>query len=138
MTEPSDLIKGLLIFSAVAVGLGSFFVGTAANYSIDNAQLNDFADTFNHYASIDAKLQAMQEAIMNTQVLNPLTWGNVVSLVVNFFAILFELPGLLHQIITDMVMTTSFLPGWVIWLVEGLVLTTIVFGAIAAINKWRS
>ena len=134
----SALVMSLLLVSAVAVGLTSFFVGTSANYAAETTEISEFDDTFNTYSTLDIKIKAIQTAISNTQVLNPLTWGNVVTLVINVFAVIFEIPGIVHTLITDMVMMSGFIPTWVIWLVEAAVLIMVVFGAFAAINKWRS
>lgn len=128
----------LLLFSAVAVGLGTFYVSTAATYSYTSSDLDSFGGTFNKYSDVDAKMKAIQYAIQNTNVLNPLTWGNVVTLVINIFSIMFDLPGVFHSLLTDMVTASVILPPMTVWVIEAAVLILMVFGAIAAINKWRS
>lgn len=137
-TSPSNIVMGLLLFSAAAVGLGTFYVSTASTYGVSSTDLTNFQDTFNAYSSVDAKMKAIQSAIQNTNLLNPLDWGNVVIMVINIFSILFDLPGLFHQLLTDMVAASVILPPMTVWLIEAVILVAMVFGALAAINKWKS
>jgi len=133
----SQLVMSLLLFSAVAVGLSSFYVDVASNYSITESQLSDFGTTFNKYSTINEKLENMRSKLLNFQVLNPLTWGNVVTLVIDIFSIIFDLPTIIHNLITDMVTISGFLPSWTVWLVEGVIFIIVIFAALKAINKYE-
>lgn len=137
-SSPSNIVMSLLLFSAVGTGLGTFYVSTASFYGVQATDMESFSETFNSYAVIDAKMKTIQEAIQNTNLLNPLDWGNVVILVINIFSILFDLPGIFHSLVVNIVAASVILPPMTVWLIEGAVLVLMVFGAIAAINKWKS
>lgn len=131
---PKNILMAILMMSAVSLGLSGFFVGTATNYSASMGDMSGFSDTFNKYSVMDAKLKALQQSLVNIQVLNPITWNNVILLVLNFFSILFEIPGMIHVLVTDMIVSTGFLPAWVAFFAEGSALLLMVFGALAALK----
>lgn len=134
----SEILMSIVLLSAVAIGMGTFFVSTASIYSVDTTQLEDFSETFNQYDKVDVKLKQIKAAIENIDIANPLTWGNAVTLIINIFTILFEVPGLIHVMLTETVTMSGILPLWVVSIVELIILLLIVFGAISGINKWRS
>ena len=130
----SEILVSLLLFSAVAYGLGTFFVETAAVYSMGTAEFSEFSDAFNQYSVVNLKLKAMQAALLQTNLLNPLTWGNLIVLAVNFMSLLADLPMTFHALITDMVVMTVIIPAWTVWVVEGVILASIIFAVISLLR----
>lgn len=134
---PKALLMGLLIMSFFTMGLAGFFIGTAQHYDLDTTQMSDFQDSFNQYTTVDAKLKAMQLNLVNIQVLNPITWNNIILLVINFFSVLLELPAMFNAIVVSMV-TQLMLPAWVAYFIEGMVLLIVVFGALSALKGGKA
>lgn len=130
----SELLISLLLFSAVAYGLGTFFLETADVYSVGTTEFSEFSDTFNQYSVVDLKLKAMQAALMQTNLLNPLTWGNLIVLAVNFMSLLADLPMTFHTLITDMVEMTVIIPAWTVWVVESVILASIIFAVVSLLR----
>lgn len=128
------VLTSLLLFSAVAYGLGTFFYETANVYSAESASFSAFSSTFDQYSVVDSKLKAMQAALLNTNVLNPLTWGNLIVLAVNFMSLLTDLPMTFHTIVTNMVAMTVIIPAWAVWVVESIIFASIVFGIISLLK----
>ena len=128
------LLIMLLLISVSATGLMGFFTGTAEHYGLNTDNMTEFKETFDNYASIDAKLKALQANLVSINMLNPITWNNIILLVLNFFSVLFELPATFHSIIGSMVHMTGFLPEWTVYFIEGSALLIIVFGALSALK----
>ena len=124
----------MLLISASTLGLVGFYTGTAEHYSVDTTEINTFKAHFDQYTSIDAKLKALQTSLTNIQILNPLTWNNIILVVLNFFSVLFELPFMFHAIVASMVDTVAFLPAFTTYIIEGAVLLIVVFGALSALK----
>lgn len=133
----SGILMSLLLFSGVAFGLTSFYVSTAEIYGVPTSDLEQINTTFNHYHYVNDKLDTIRVAIENTNILNPLTWGNVVTLVISVFLLVFDLPALFHSIMTDAVMMTPIIPAWSVWVIEGAILITVVFAVLGALNKTK-
>ena len=127
----------LLLFSGVAFGLTNFYVQTAQVYGVSVTQLEEINQTFNKYHFVNDKLDTMRRSIENTNILNPLTWGNVVTLMISVFLLVFDLPGLFHTLMTDAVMMTPIIPEWSVWVIEGAILIILVFAVLGALNKTK-
>lgn len=130
----SEILTSLLLFSAVAYGMGIFFTETSAAYSVSSIKFTDFRNTFNQYSVVDSKLKLMQAALLNTNVLNPLTWGNLIVLAVNFMSLLTDLPMTFLTLLTDMVAMTVIIPAWAAWVIESIILASIIFGVISLLR----
>jgi hypothetical protein len=72
----------------------------------------------------------MEDAMLQTNILNPLTWGNLIVLAVNLMSLMEDLPATFHSIIVDMVSMTGIIPAWSVWVVETLILAAIIFAVI--------
>jgi len=130
-----NVLMSLLIFSAMAVGLGSFYIGTAAEYSFATSEITEFENTFNKYSDINSKLLSLEQAVTKVNVLNPLTWGNVVSVIINVVLIMADVPGMFNGVITDMVAYSGFMPEWVIPFVEGAILLVVIFAGLKMLTS---
>jgi hypothetical protein len=128
------LIIMMLLISASTLGLVGFFTGTAEHYGVSTTEIDTFKAHFGQYTSIDTKLKALQTSLTNIQVLNPITWNNIILLVINFFSVLFELPFMFNAIVYSMVTMTGFLPSFTVYIIEGAVLLIVVFGALQALK----
>jgi hypothetical protein len=126
----SEIMISLLIFSAIAGGMATFFVGTANTYSVPIGDMGTFNETFNQYSVVDAQLKAMQTAISNVNWWNPLTWGNVIILPVEFLALTVCIPGIFQSTLTSMVSASLIIPKWTVWLIESIVLCMLIFGVL--------
>jgi len=133
--KPNTILMSLLTFSVVVTGMGIFYLDTATQYSAPTAKIAEFSEKFNKYDTIDTKLKLIQASIQNINALNPLTWGNVAIFVVNIFAIMFDIPGVFHLIITEMINMTGFLPTWVAFYIESAILLIMIFSAIDAVRN---
>lgn len=133
----SQLLMSILIFSAIASGLSSFFISTAEVYEVDNSQLNTLETNYNQHAVIIEYVKQMQETIQRIDISNPFTWYNIVPFVVNIFLIIINLPATFHTITVSIVTDTLFLPAWTTWLIEGAVLITLVFAIVSTLAKWK-
>jgi len=126
-----QLVVALMIFSALVIGLTSFQGSLMINYE-KNAQSENIT-SLERSQEINDKMKGIQQNIEDFEVLNPLTWGNLVGLAVDMFSVLFELPGMIHGITVD-ASTMAGLPGWLPLFAEGIILIVLVFGAFRAMR----
>lgn len=133
----SQMVVALLIFSALGIGIGQFFVGTAVHYTDQNEALQEFSEEFDNTVFIDDQMQQIQEKLNQFDPLNPLSWGNFVSSMINIFNIIFGLPAQFHATVTFMAQELLLIPAWVVTFIEILVLVIVVFSAISAVNKYE-
>jgi hypothetical protein len=124
------LLFSLLVVSAVAMGMGTFFVGTAVPYNKDLTGLSTFNATYNHFNDVNNRFTDINNYFSNTNLINPLTWGNLIGIAGSVVAIMANVPGVFVTFTSDIVSSTTFIPAWVIGFVEALILGIIVFAAI--------
>lgn len=124
------LMMSLLLLSAVSFGLATFYSETAVAYNVPASQFGELNQSFNQYSIIDTKLKSIESSITNINILNPLTWGNVINIAINIMLLMTDLPGVFHAMLTDMVLMTGILPAWSAWLVEAAILIIIIFSII--------
>lgn len=130
----SELLMSLLLFSAIAVGLGTFFIGTAEKYSVSTTQMEEFENTFNKYSVVSDKINTTYNAVVAVNLASPLTWGNAVVVIFSVITLMASVPGIFAALITDMVGYSSFIPAWVIPFIEGAILLVIIFGGIKLLS----
>lgn len=126
-----SIVLALMVFSGVILGMTGFQGSLMENYGKEPNTEN--ITSLEKSQEVDNKISDIQQSIQDFEVLNPLTWGNVVGLAISMFSILFEVPGIIHGIMTDVV-TLIGLPGWFAGIVEGSLTIIFVFGAYNALR----
>lgn len=133
----SNLMMVVLVFSAVTLGIGSFFGGTATSLTSESDELNEFTDQFDSMNYVDFTLKSVVDKLRSFDPTNPLTWGNFVSSMIDIFTVLLSLPGMMHEMITYTMTEAFFLPYWFPTFIEITILLVVIFAAISAINKYE-
>jgi len=134
----SDLLSVMLVVSAISLGIGGFMADVAGHYALSSQGISAVSNTYNVYSNVDGYMKDIHEKMTKLNGLNPLTWGNVVVIVVNIFLVFLSIPSLFHTIIADTLIFTGILPSWFAYTLEGALLIVVLIGVLNAINKWRS
>lgn len=129
------IIVSVILISALSIGIGVFFEGTAASFTAESENLQQFTTSLNEIIFIDDIMKEAQASFLSFDPLNPLTWGNFVSVMINVFRILFAIPAQIQQLLVFVTEEIFLIPGWSVLIAELLLISVFIFGAIRTINK---
>lgn len=136
----SEIIIGLLVFSALSTGMLLFYQGVADTYSAELEEgghdLVEMSEKFNVTATINNDLKSIQEHIESFDPLNLASYGNLIGIVVRVFKVFLEIPLVVHEMITG-VTASLFLPGWFASLIEIILLAMLVFAGISVMQQYK-
>jgi hypothetical protein len=79
---------------------------------------------------LNEKFVGINDYFANTNLLNPLTWGNLIGVAGSVVAIMASIPGIFVAFTSSAVTSMPFIPGWVVGFVSAFVLGIIVFAAL--------
>lgn len=136
MEKLSSIVMGLIIVTAIGLGMGTFFTGTAVTYQNDSAELQEFIQTYDSSTDLNTYLQNALTAMTNFNPLNPLTWGNFVSTIINVILVFINLPAFIHGLAVS-TLTAIGMPGWTAGIIELVVLSVIIFAGLSTLNKYK-
>lgn len=135
MAEIQNLIIGMMLFSAIILGMGIFYTSVNTAYDVDAGDLRssqNFERVFN-------KTKSIEQQVENTQPVGLLEIvGAFFFSSINAAFLLFDLPNIFASILGDMALLIPGMPVWASDIFAGIIAIIILFsGVFLVITKVR-
>jgi hypothetical protein len=130
--KPREMIISLLVISAVAIGLSSYFVSLMNSYpgiGFDNSSLSSF-NQLNSTMSMLNTVESNTTKSMDQGLLSDIAF--IIGSGINIMKFFLVIPALYSAMITS-ITTIIGLPSWVGLLASGIIIVYIIFAILSVI-----